>query len=630
MAQPKSLLIKIPEKDLSEGEVSKPSPKSSDTNLIDDLPSSMNDTSLSTQHRLDRSSDVDSSNVSISASSNFADEIAVTCRELVEETVKLELEGQTKDQMELKETNKSMILDSNDSRSSARVSLDSDDDGDEADDWNDNEDAMVSNQNESRDINNNNSRHYQHIELIKKLRLQLKDLEKYAYARGELDHIPASVLAERQTVILDTLRERLSLKIGSSEVRELEIEELKKQIDKEINDLVDPMTTKEHLLNQLKTQLSDLELYISHLHQAIGKDREKTFCACQIHGCSALYHNNVDTKESEGSVVRSDDTALDNGALPRTSKLIRTLITQLICSDTKLRERAQQSIESSSHKAAVEQQDVVKDLQVTKAITKVPQYHDSAVWSIHLDRVILATDSLTNLHSIDSSNRKSTENPQAIDPSLVESVVRRQLLPAIRDLLMYGLVDTSKLPRPSSYTSIFLDPLQLLTSLTCLPQSRTSNSELPPEKVHIWDIIVEYYNTKNETSFKSSSIKTLSQTFNLAPTMSGPIKTTSKQALLIAVENIIETLSKYKPNGPESHFKSFIYTALNWSKLSTWLRLVFKNKSIIKKYYHPFSFVNQPEKIDKFFSTIEVLSKIDFKLDLGTELQSVEKIVSAF
>lgn len=111
----------------------------------------------------------------------------------------------------------------------------------------------------------------QHIELIRKLRLQLKDLEKYAFERGELDQLPASVLAERQSVILDTLKDKLSLRISISEIEKLETDELKKQIDKEIHDLIDPLITKENLLNQLKTQLIDLERYIDHLHGTLGK-----------------------------------------------------------------------------------------------------------------------------------------------------------------------------------------------------------------------------------------------------------------------------------------------------------------------------------------------------------------------
>lgn len=625
MARPRSSLVKTVDKEvfkdqesvsrhaqgLSLESAAQGVPSSSEDHLDESLPENLSAVTLSSESK--------------TTSSNFVDDIARTCRDLVDETVKRSEIQETRSASEKPMKNKKLQPTCTPKPNIHRgLSLAEWDDEEE-------EECDEIEEDEQKQQQEYTSRHYQHIELIKKLRLQLKDLEKYAYERGELDHIPASVLAERQTVILETLKERLSLKIGLDEVGKLEIEELKKQIDQEINGLVDPLTTKEHLLGQLKTQLRDLERYITHLHRAIGKGRDRDFCACRLHGCSALTDHNPNEKVIEDSAEEQDDNSLiDTGTLPKTTRLIRSIVTQLICSDAKLRERTQQADHLSAEIPPTDTSSSISRSQVANTITKAPQYHDSAVWSIHIDRVVLATDSLTNLHSKDFLPHKGNENLPTVDKSLVESVVRRQLVPAIRDLLTYGLIDTSRLPKPSSYTSLFLDPLQILTSLTCLPQSRSSNSELPVEKIHVWDIIVDYYSTKNETSFKTSSIKTLSQSFNLAPTMSGPIKVTSKQALLIAVENILETLSKCKPNGPESHFKYFIYTALNWSKLSTWLRLVFKNKSMVRKYYHPFSFVNQPEKIDRFFATLEVLNKIEFKLEHGSELQSVEKIVSAF
>lgn len=506
------------------------------------------------------------------------------------------------------------------------------------------------------------SRQHQHIELMKKLRLQLRDLERYAYERGELEQVPPSILAERQSVILDKLRKRLSLNLDKDKIEKLELEELKKQVDEEINQLIDPLITKEHLLNQLKTQLTDLERYISHLHGAIGKSPtdKNADCSCSLHGCSSSISSSSVSSSASSTYSHSpaannnhdlSRSVLNSDTLPKTSRLIRGLMAQLICSDIKIQEAMKLEGELIKERKGLKglgSEDFSKKKATsgrsTTVTTKPPQFHDGAAWTLHIDRVILSTDSLTNLFSLTPKKKQNgneligrqattaTQQHQ-VDESLVESVVRRQLVPAMKDLLAYGLIDPSSMPTRSSYVSYLIDPYYLLTSFSCLPGSHVKSdtndqASLPPEKVHIWNIIEDYYESRNEVNFRTSSVKTLSQSFNLTPSMEGPIKITSKQALLIAIDDIIGRLAKRKPNGPESHFKLFVYTALNQGKLSTWTRIIFRNKSILKKYYHDFSFVNQPDKMDKFLATIEALSQFTFNIDTDTE--STDQFVSAF
>lgn len=297
----------------------------------------------------------------------------------------------------------------------------------------------------------------------------------------------------------------------------------------------------------------------------------------------------------------------------------------------KLRHRAKQEQEGVESNKSQQNDQLTNrmSLPITEAPSKAPSFHDCAAWTLHIDKIILATDSLVNLFTLEPQYRRNQE--KQIDENLIESVVRRQLVPAIRDLLSYGLIDNSFIPRPSSYISMIFDPYYVLSSLTCFPSSQKMSSggqTSSTDKIHVWSVIEEYYKTRNEPAFQSSSVKTLSQSFNLELSISGPIKITSKQALLIAVDDIVEILSKCKPNGPESHFKAFVYTALNSHRLATWLRLVFRNKSITKKFYHNYSFVCQSDKMDKFLTTIEALARFDFKL--RTDVESTEQYVGAF
>lgn len=557
------------------------------------------------------------------------DEITQAVDSLVEAAIRLELEEQSKKSDNSVST--PIGGPHTHCEKSSRLNLDDEDEEDDENEPNDDEMPPPMEQ---------DSRRHQHIELIKKLRLQLRDLERYAYERGELDQVPQSVLTERQSVILDTLKNKLSLNISADEIEKLELDELKQQVDKEIHDLMDPLITKEHLLGQLKTQLTDLERYIAHLHGTLGKIRDKrSDCSCQLHGCSSQSKSTLESAleqdkqlfNSPNNIQDTSSSLVNNNALPKTSRLIRSLVTQLICSDIKLQETAKkdQANQEFSNQSRSMNTTSRSDSQSTRQ-TGSYHFNDDAAWSLHIDKVMLATDSLVNLFTLEPQYQRPADKP--VDESLIESVVRRQLVPALRDLLTYGLIDLNSLPRSTSYAALFFDPYYILSSLTCFPSSQKSNNSVDKssisDRIHVWNVIEEYYNSRNEPGFKSSSIKTLSQSFNLAPSISGPIKITSKQALLIAIEDIIETLSKCKPNGPESHFRSFIYTALNRSKLPTWLRLIFKNKSVIRKYYHNFSFVSQSDKMNKLLTTIEPLNQFEFKL--RTDVESIEQFVSAF
>lgn len=523
------------------------------------------------------------------------------------------------------------------------------------------------------------SRHKQHLELIRKLRLQLRDLESYAYERGELkihdnSEIPASVLAKRQNLVLETLQEKLQLNISNHDIEKMDLDDLKKQVDKEIQDLIDPQITKDHLLNQLQTQLSDLERYIRDLHLVIGKtnhsddctvDSTKNLtnnqldlsklslppCSCQLHGCGQRTPRK--TLINEISISKTSENLVNDETLPKTSRLIRYLVAQLICTDIKLRERDKFSSCCENDKSKLiskrldhENINHNSDSNFNDAINAVlnPKPIDSSdevIWTNHINKVILATDSLSNL--FDLKNNKTNDNggktslcnlrstDRCVDGSLIESVVRRQFVPAIKNLLSYGLIEKNR----NDKKSLLYDPYSLISSWLCFPNQNNKaqfagtieNSALDSQS-HVWNVILDYYKTRNEPSFNSSSIKTLSQSFDLAPSISGSIKITSKQALIIAIEDIIETLSKSKPNGPESHFRLFIYNALNKGKLSIWIRLIFRSKSITRRHYHNYSFVSQQDKMDKFLKIIESVNEHDF--EIPTDVESIEQFVSAF
>lgn len=83
-------------------------------------------------------------------------------------------------------------------------------------------------------------------ELMSKLKRQLEDLEKYAYETGDMNVMPSSMLIERQSVIIEQLKGKLSLNLD--EMDRLTPEELRKQVDQAIRDVSHPSVTSVHSL----------------------------------------------------------------------------------------------------------------------------------------------------------------------------------------------------------------------------------------------------------------------------------------------------------------------------------------------------------------------------------------------
>lgn len=70
-------------------------------------------------------------------------------------------------------------------------------------------------------------------ELIEQLKEQLEDLEKYAFETGEAG-MPSSMVLERQTVIIEHLKEKLPLNLDELDL--LDPDDLRKQIDQAVRE----------------------------------------------------------------------------------------------------------------------------------------------------------------------------------------------------------------------------------------------------------------------------------------------------------------------------------------------------------------------------------------------------------
>jgi hypothetical protein len=131
----------------------------------------------------------------------------------------------------------------------------------------------------------------------------LDDLERYAYQEGSYDSLPQSVVMERQKVglrsctrslpkiysipccflpmcnvlvilmtvplfhcqvIIDELIKKLDVNFNE-DIGNLTPEELRQRVDAAIAQIVNPARVKEQLVDQLKTQIRDLEMFINFI-----------------------------------------------------------------------------------------------------------------------------------------------------------------------------------------------------------------------------------------------------------------------------------------------------------------------------------------------------------------------------
>lgn len=153
-----------------------------------------------------------------------------------------------------------------------------------------------------------------------------------------------------------------------------------------------------------------------------------------------------------------------------------------------------------------------------------------------------------------TENQKTTEqgdyfsdtesSPTVCNNVKVATAVRKYLATSIRDLMQHGAVVAGQ-------------NHSLVPFIGCFP--RRSASPSSSERVHAWEIVLEYYNLKNGDRFNSTPARKLSQSFNLE--MSGASLTSSKHNMLCAIGSIISTHTPYK-RSYDSHFKAFICAAL--------------------------------------------------------------------
>ncbi|KAM9843406.1 RUN domain-containing protein 1 [Aulostomus maculatus] len=420
-------------------------------------------------------------------------------------------------------------------------------------------------------------------DLIFQLKTQLDDLEHFAYQEGSYDSLPQSVVMERQKVIIDELIKKLDVNLNE-DIGNLSPEELRRRVDAAIAQIVNPARVKEQLVEQLKTQIRDLEMFINFIQDEVGNPLLSDGGPSQkpqATGTSARAAGMKKVDPEQAQKMRETGLQLIQKAL---AVLQIFAASQFGCSAS----------------------------QVPQSMW--PQESSMQDYGPLLQRLEAAVDKVRVLGSRRQPSIEHVVNytsNSALGPrDELTTSVRKELAIVLKDLLAHGLFS------PSQTMSLVLAPI------SCLLPYRPA-----PQTMHPWELFVKYYHSKNGKAFVESPARQLSQSFSL-PVGGGPVTVTPKQSLLWAIHTVLKEHGRYK-RGPDTEFKALVCMALNEQRLVSWLNLLCKSGTLIHPHYYSWSYMAQTG----FEGALRILGRIShlkFHLPVDLAVRQLKNIKDAF
>nr|XP_048301682.1 RUN domain-containing protein 1 isoform X4 [Myodes glareolus] len=429
-------------------------------------------------------------------------------------------------------------------------------------------------------------------ELILQLKTQLDDLETFAYQEGSYDSLPQSVVLERQRVIIDELIKKLDMNLNE-DISSLSTEELRQRVDAAVAQIVNPARVKEQLVEQLKTQIRDLEMFISFIQDEVGSPLQTGgHCECKASGRTGTSSTRTgsSTQPPGASKTKAEDVkrVRETGLhLMRRALAVLQIfaVSQLGCATGQIPQTLWQRGQADRDYSPL-----LKRLEVSvervKQLALRHQPHDHVITSANLQDLSLGgKDELT-------------------------MAVRKELTVAVRDLLAHGLYASS------SGMSLVMAPIACL-----LPAFSSA-----PETMHPWELFVKYYHAKNGRAYVESPARKLSQSFAL-PVMGGSA-VTPKQSLLTAIHLVLTEHDPFKRSA-DSELKALVCMALNEQRLVSWVNLICKSGSLIEPHYQPWSYMAHTG-FESALNLLSRLSSLKFSLPVDLAVRQLKNIKDAF
>ncbi|XP_062387711.1 RUN domain-containing protein 1 [Sardina pilchardus] len=437
-------------------------------------------------------------------------------------------------------------------------------------------------------------------ELIVQLKTQLDDLERFAYQEGSYDSVPQSVVMEKQRVIIDELIKKLDVNLNE-DIGQLSPEELRQRVDAAIAQIVNPARVKEQLVDQLKTQIRDLEMFINFIQDEVG---------------NPLLSDGQHSQQAGTSQPNSRGPGGRKKVDPEQAQRIRETGLQLI-----QRALAVLQIFAVSQFGCAAGH-VPQTLWSQGGEASHPDYGpllqrlEAAVESVRIQAAGRQSVSQEEQHMVSYTVCLSPGGPR----DELTTAVRKDLAMALRDLLAHGLY------APSQGMSLVLAPIACL-----LPYGPGQ-----AKNMHPWELFVKYYHSKDGPAFVESPARQLSQSFSLpvgggggaGAGAGGPVTVTPKQSLLWAVHSVLHEHSRYK-RGADSEFKALVCVALNERRLVSWINLLCKSGALVGPYYQPWSYMAQTG-FEGALRILGRLSHLKFSLPVDLAVRQLKNIKDAF
>lgn len=430
-------------------------------------------------------------------------------------------------------------------------------------------------------------------ELILQLKTQLDDLETFAYQEGSYDSLPQSVVLERQRVIIDELIKKLDMNLNE-DIGSLSTEELRQRVDAAVAQIVNPARVKEQLVEQLKTQIRDLEMFINFIQDEVGSPLQTGGgqCECKASGktgngsarmgSSRLPPGNNKMKAEDVKRVRETGLHLMRRAL---AVLQIFAVSQFGCTTGQIPQTLWQRGQADRDYAPL-----LKRLEVS-----VDRVRQLALRHQPRDHVITSA----NLQDLSLGGRDE-----------LTTAVRKELTVAVRDLLAHGLYASS----PGM--SLVMAPIACL-----LPAFSSA-----PEAMHPWELFVKYYHAKNGRAYVESPARKLSQAFALPVTGSAAV--TPTQSLLTAIHAVLTEHGPFKRSA-DSELKALVCMALNEQRLVSWMNLICKSGALIEPHYQPWSYMAHTG-FESALNLLSRLSSLKFSLPVDLAVRQLKNIKDAF
>ncbi|XP_029820323.1 RUN domain-containing protein 1 [Manacus vitellinus] len=421
-----------------------------------------------------------------------------------------------------------------------------------------------------------------HRELILQLKTQLDDLETFAYQEGSYDSLPQSVVMERQRMIINELIKKLDMDL-SEDIATLSPEELRQRVDAAIAQIVNPARVKEQLVEQLKTQIRDLEMFINFIQDEVGSSGKAEDGHCD---CGGSYKPS--TQPSGNRVNPEDAKRMRETGLQLMRRVLAVLqifaVSQFGCATGQIPRTFWQKDQDNKDFSPL-----IKKLELSvERVRQLALKHQQA------EQVVCS-----ELQDVPLGGRDE-----------LTLAVRRELTVALRDLMAHGLYASS----PGM--SLVLAPIACL-----IPAFSPS-----PRTMHPWELFVKYYNAKNGQAFVESPARKLSQSFALPVT--GAVATTPKQSLLAAIHTVLTEHGPFKRSA-DSELKALVCMALNEQRLVSWLNLICKSGALVQSHYQPWSYMANTG-FESALTLLSRLSNLKFSLPVDLAVRQLKNIKDAF